>query len=190
MMRSIKKAVVQDPIVLAAPLQTRLEERPISKTILSPHDFSLDMVQKVALGLLIVPSAFGFAASLLSANGVLLAITGVLLLLCGLMLWVIRLRAGMSWEVTWYGDHVAVRDGRYGRTEQWSEPIAAYIGLKRDFGLIPRGGQYTPGREVHGLLMVHEDQFKSILLHAAYEPIGEDIVRYCEEQLDLKLRQP
>lgn len=65
MLRRIKKSMVQSPIVLAAPLHTAFTERPFTQTILAPRAFSLDSVQKVALGLLLVPAGLGFVAGLL-----------------------------------------------------------------------------------------------------------------------------
>jgi len=85
---------------LATPVQTRLEERLITKTLFSPQGFSLDALQKVALALLVVLTVIGFAANFFSANWILLGITGLMLLLCGLMVWIIRLRTGMIWKVT------------------------------------------------------------------------------------------
>jgi hypothetical protein len=187
MMRRLKKAMLQDPIVLAAPMQTRLENRPFTKTILSPGGFKLDTVQKVALALLIIPTALGFVASIFSANWVLVGITGFLFLLCALMFWVIHLRSGMLWKVTWYPNIIEVEDGRYGKAETWREPIAAFRGLQRDFALIPRANQYAPNRRVHGLLLLHPDPYKSILLHASHEPIGEEIVNYYAHHLDKTL---
>lgn len=83
-----------------------------------------------------------------------------------------------------------VQDGRYGRTERWSEPISAFSGLKRDFGRVPRGNPYTPGRKVHGLYMAQADGHKGILLHANLEPIGDGVIRCYEEQLGLGLLTP
>ncbi len=187
MLRSIKKTMLQDPIVLAAPMQTRLEHRPYTKTLLSPQGFSLDPVQKIAFAVLLVPTSIGFVASLFSANWTLAAITGFLLLLSALMVWIIRMRSRMIWKVTWYPNMVEVEDGRYGRPETWREPISAFTGLMRDSGLIRRGGRYTPSQGVYGLLLAHPDPFKSILLHAAYDHIEDDIVAYYEEQLGKKL---
>lgn len=66
MLRRIKKGWVQSPIVLAAPLHTTFVERPFTQTILAPQAFSLDSVQKAALGLVLAPAAVGFVAVLLS----------------------------------------------------------------------------------------------------------------------------
>ncbi len=187
MFRKIKKAILQNPIVLAAPLHTRLENRPISVTLLSPQGFALDTVQKIALGLLIVPTGLGFVASLFSAQWTLFFITGFILLLMGLVVWVIKLRSEMIWKVTWHRDFVEVEDGRYGQPVFWIEPLSAFSGLVRDFGLIPRVGKYSTGRRVYGLLLTHPEAFKSVLLYADYESIGDGIVAYYEEQLGQKL---
>lgn len=187
MLRTIKKVILQDPIVLAAPMQTRFENLPFTKTLVSSQDFSLDGVQKAALAVLIVPTSIGFVSSLFSTNWTLAAITGFLLLLCAFIVWIIRLRSRMSWKVTWYSNMVEVEDGRYGRPETWREPISTFTGLIRDSGLIRRGGKYTPSQGVFGLLLAHPDPFKSILLHAAYDPIDDDIVAYYEGQLGKKL---
>jgi hypothetical protein len=183
MLRRVKKAILQDPIVLAAPMRTAFGERPFTQTILSPQGYSLDPVQKAALGLLLVPAAIGFLASLFSAQWTLFFITGFLLLGCGLIIWIIRLRSQMSWQATWHEERIEVEDGRYGQPVRWTEPLSAFTGLKRDFGQIQRGGPDTPNRKVHGLLLRHPDPFKSILLHAAYHPIGEDTVAYYKAQL-------
>ena len=188
-MRRLRKAFLQDPIVLAAPLQTPLEKRPFTLTILSPSSFSLDTVQKVALALLLIPTILGFFGSLFSGDWTLVGITGVLLLLIGLMVWIIKLRSEMVWKVTWREDSVTVEDGRYGATETWTEPLTAFTGLQHDFGILPRGGQYTPNRKVHGLLLTHPtDPFKHILLHASYDKIEDDIVAYYETALGKRLQ--
>ncbi|MCA9951489.1 MAG: hypothetical protein KDE48_17690 [Anaerolineales bacterium] len=185
MLRKIKRTMLQNPIVLAAPLQTRLEDRPLTVTILSPAGFRLDTVQKVALSMLLVPAVTVFFASLISAQWTLFFITGFLLLLVGLILWIIKLRAQMVWKVTYYRDAVEVIDGRYGKPTHWTEPLSAFTGLKRDFGMIRRGGQYTPNQRVYGLLLAHPDPFKSVLLHASYDEIEDDTVAYYTAQLHL-----
>lgn len=185
MLRQIKRSMLQDPIVLAAPMQTQLEERPFTQTILSPKGFKLSTFQKVATGALLVPPILGFAFSLLTQQWIFLFITGFVLLLVGVMGWVIKLRSEMVWIVTWNYDSVEVEDGRYGKFEHWIEPLSAFSGLKRDFGVLPRGGQHTPNRKVHGLLLVHPDPFKSILLHADAKPISDQTVSYYR----MKLRQ-
>lgn len=187
MLRKLKQAMLQSPIVLAAPMQTRLEKRPFTQTILSPQGFQLDTVQKVALGLLVIPTAIGFLSSLFSAAWPLFFITGFLLLLCGFMVWIIRLRSQMVWKVTWYKDMVEVEDGRYGPPERWREPLAAFTGLVQDFGLIRSRNQYALSKRVYGLLLAHPDPFKSILLHASREKISGEIVAYYEGQLGKKL---
>ena len=187
MLRNIKKSVLQDPIVLAAPMTTRLEERPFTKTILSPQGFSLSTMQKVALGILLVPAALGFTLSLLTGQWALLGITGFLLLLVGLMWWVIRLRAQMVWIVTWHHDSVEVEDGRYGNFDHWIEPLTAFSGLKREFGALPRGGDTGPNRKVHGLMLVHQDPYKSILLHADTKPISDQTISYYRMKLKHQL---
>lgn len=187
MLRQIKKAILQDPIVLAAPLRTRFGERPFTQTILSPQEHAPDTVQKVALGLLLVPAGVGFIASLFSAQWTLFFITGFLLLGCGLIIWIIKLRSQMAWKVTWHDDRVEVEDGRYGQPVPWTEPLSAFTGLKRDFGQMQQGNQYTPNRKVHGLLLHHPDPDKSILLHADYDPIDDDVIAYYEAQLGRKL---
>ena len=187
MLRNIKKAVLQDPIVLAAPMTTRLEERPFTKTILSPQGFSLSTAQKVALGVLVVPTALGFVLSLLTGQWTLLLFAGVLLLLVGIMGWVIRLRSQMVWIVTWHHDSVEVEDGRYGKFDHWIEPLTAFSGLKRDFGVLPRGGDYGPNRKVHGLLLAHPDPDKSVLLHADTKPISDQTVSYYRMKLKHQL---
>lgn len=186
-MRKLKKAFLQDPIVLAAPLQTPLEKRPFTLTILSPNQFSLDTVQKVALALLLIPAALGFLGTLFSANWTLAAITGVLLLLIGFMVWLIKLRSEMVWKVTWHADSVTVEDGRYGPVEIWTEPLATFTNLHLDFGMQQRGGQYTPNRKINGLLLIHPDPFKSILLHASNQEIDAATIAYYESQLNKKL---
>ncbi len=110
-----------------------------------------------------------------------------MLLIVALMLWIIRLRGSMVWRVKWHDNVVEVEDGRYGPVENWLEPLDAYEGLKRDFGLIPRTNQYSVGRRVHGLLLSHPMPDKSILLHADYESIGEDVIAYYEEHLETTL---
>ncbi|MFT5193095.1 MAG: hypothetical protein ACI9EW_000919 [Cellvibrionaceae bacterium] len=55
MLRKIKKIILQDPIVLAAPLKTNLDNRPITVNLLTPKEKMMDTVQKIALALLIVP---------------------------------------------------------------------------------------------------------------------------------------
>lgn len=187
MLRKLKQSMLQSPIVSAAPMQTRLEQRPFTQTILSPSGFSLDTTQKVALGLLVVPTAIGFLSSLFSAAWSLFFITGFLLLLCGFMVWIIRLRSQMVWKVTWYKDRAEVVDGRYGPTEQWTEPLTAFIGLVQDVGLIRRRNQYAPYQYAYGLLLAHPDPFKSILLHASREKISDETVAYYEAQLGKKL---
>lgn len=187
MFRRIKKEMVQNPIVLAAPMRTALADRPFTQTILSPQGFSLDIVQKGAIALLIVPAIIGFALSLLSAAWTLFFITGFILLVMGGILWLIRLRSQMVWKATWYDDAVDVEDGRYGQITQWSEPLSAYTGLELDFGLIQQGNQYAASRKVHGLLLRHPDPFKSILLHAQDQPIDELTIADYEAQLGLKL---
>ncbi|KAA3656585.1 MAG: hypothetical protein DWQ04_30665 [Chloroflexi bacterium] len=187
MLRQIKKAVLQDPIVLAAPMQTRLEKRPFTQTILSPTGFKLSTVQKVALGILMVPPALGFVFSLLTGQWTFLFITGILLLLVGLMVWVIKLRSQMAWIVTWNYDSVEVQDGRYGKFDHWIEPLSAFTGLKKDFGVLPRGGQYGPNKKAHGLLLVHPDPSKNILLHADTKPISDQTVTYYRMKLKHQL---
>ncbi|MCA9923525.1 MAG: hypothetical protein KC421_14195 [Anaerolineales bacterium] len=187
MLRHIKKAILQNPIVLAAPMQTTFTKRPFSQTILSPKGFTLDTVQKIALTILIVPTGLGFISSLFSAAWTLFFITGFLLLLCGLIMWIIKLRSDMIWQVTWHHDSVEVEDGRYGPTIHWIEPLAAFIGLKRDFGYIHQSRQYIPNRRVHGLLLVHPDPFKSILLHADRQPIEDEVIVYYETELGQNL---
>jgi hypothetical protein len=183
MLKSITKAVLQNPIVLAAPLETRLESRPVTVQLISPGSFSLDNVQKVALGALVVPAVLGWLYSLFSAEWTLFFICGFMLLLVGLIFGILRLRAAMSWQATWHQDFVEVEDGRFGRPVQWREPLSAFSGLKRDFGLLPSFRQYSSGRRVHGLLLVHPDPQKSVLLHASYKPIGDDIAGYYAGQL-------
>ncbi|MEM7114814.1 MAG: hypothetical protein AAF614_20430 [Chloroflexota bacterium] len=188
-MRRLKKAFLQDPIVLAAPLQTPLDKRPFTLTILSPSSFSLDAVQKVALALLLIPTVLGFLGGLFSGDWTIVGITGFLLLLIGFMVWIIKLRSEMVWKVMWGKDSVTVKDGRYGATETWTEPLTAFTGLHHDFGILPRGGQYTPNRKVHGLLLTHrEDPFKHILLHASYDKIEDNVVAYYEAELEKRLQ--
>ncbi|MFW6068878.1 MAG: hypothetical protein ACOC9E_04780 [Chloroflexota bacterium] len=187
MLRRIKKEMVQNPIVLAAPMRTTLAERPVTQTILSPQGFSLDTVQKAAIVLLLVPTIIGFAASLLSAAWTLFLITGFILMMIGAILWLIRLRSQMVWNATWYDDTVEVEDGRYGQTTHWSEPLSAFTGIELDFGLIQQGNQYAAGRKVHGLLLRHPDPFKSILLHAQAQPIDASTIAWYEAQLGQKL---
>lgn len=183
MLRQVKKAILQDPIVLAAPMRTTFRERPFTQIILSPQEDSPDTVQKVAVGLLLLPAGVGFLASLFSAQWTLFFITGFLLLGGGLIAWIIKLRSQMSWQATWHEERVEVEDGRYGQPIHWTEPLSAFTGLKRDFGQIQQGSQYTPNRKVHGLLLQHPDPCKSILLHADYHPIGEDTIAYYKAQL-------
>ena len=187
MLRNIKKAILQDPIVLAAPMQTRLEERPFTQTILSPQGFSLTPVQKGVLGIWVVPTTLGFVISLLTGHWPLLLFTGFMLLLAGLMGWIIRLRAQMVWIVTWHHDSVEVEDGRYGNFDHWIEPLNTFTGLKRDFGLLPRGGQYGPNRKVHALILVHPNPYKSILLYADTEPISDQTISYYRMKLKQQL---
>ncbi len=189
MLRKIKRAILQNPIVLAAPLQTRLEDRPLTVTILSPAGFRLDRVQKVALGILLVPTLIVFISSLISAAWTLFFITGFLLLLVGLIIWIIKLRTQMVWKVTYYRDAVEVVDGRYGKPTHWTEPLSAFTGLKHDFGMIRRGGQHTPNQRVYGLLLAHLDPFKNILLHASYDKIEEDMIAYYAAQLGKELHR-
>lgn len=188
MLRKIKKAMLQSPIILAAPLQTRLDKRPFSITLLSPKGYSLDTVQKAALALLIVPTAIGFVTSLFSAQWPLFFITGFLLLLIGFMVWIIKLRSGMVWKVTWHEDVVEVEDGRYGPTEKWIEPLAAFTSLVQDVAYYPTKREYETARSVYGLFLAHPDPFKSILLHTDDNPIAEngEIIAYYEEQLGKK----
>lgn len=184
MLRKIKKGMLQSPIVLAAPLETRLEKRPFTKTILAPLAAPMNKTQKIALGLLLVPTSLAFISSLFSAQWPLFFITGFLLLLFGLMVWIIKLRSKMVWKVTWHQDSVEVVDGRYGKAQQWTEPIATFNGLMRDSGRIAQGViHHTINRKVHGLLLAHPDPTKSILLHASRQAIGDDIVAYYGEQL-------
>ena len=187
MMRNIKKAILQNPIVLAAPMQTRLEKRPFTQTILSPKGFKLATVQKVALGILGIPTVLVFAASFLWEQWTLFFISGFMLLLVSLIIWIIKLRAQMVWIVTWRYDSVEVQDGRYGKFNHWVEPLSAFTGLKREIGHTQRSGQYTPNRQVHGLLLVHPDPFKSILLHADTKPISDQSVTYYKMHLRQQL---
>jgi len=178
MLRRLNKAILQSPIVLAAPLETRLDRRPITVEILSSGEFTLDRVQQVSLGMLIIPAVLGFLFSLFSADWTLFFICSFTLMLLGVIVWIIRLRAGMFWQATWHADSVEVVDGRYGPKSVWREPYTAFKGIQRDYGQLPRiGSGYAPSRQVHGLLLEHPDPFKSVLLHASYEPIGEDVVR-------------
>jgi hypothetical protein len=188
MLRKIKKAMLQSPIILAAPLQTKLDKRPYSITLLSPKGYSLDTVQKIALALLIVPTAIGFVVSLFSAQWTLFFITGFLLLLVGFMIWIIRLRAGMVWKATWHEDVVEVEDGRYGPTERWVEPLAAFTGLVQDVGRYPTRSEHEIGRPVYDLFLAHSDPFKSVLLHTDDNSIAEntEIITYHQEQLGKK----
>ena len=187
MIRQLKKMILQSPIVLAAPMRTNLEKRPFTQTILSPQNFTMDTEQKVALGLLIVPTLFVFGSSLISGQWPLFFITGFMLMLFGFITWIIKLRAQMVWRVTWHHDLVEVEDGRYGKPEQWREPLSVFIGLQRDVGYRQRGGQYTLNRKVNGLLLAHSDPFKSILLHANIFPIEDETIAYYESMLNQKL---
>lgn len=187
MVRRIKKSLLQDPIVLATPLQTQFRERPFTQTILTPQKQTMDTVQKVSMALLTVPSAIGFIAALFTAQWVLLAITGVMLLLLGFIMWIMRLRAQMVWQVTWHDNVVEVADGRYGPTKHWLEPLDLYVGLQRDIGLRPRVNEYAAGRRYHGLLLAHPDPTKSILLHASRDPIDDASITYYATQLNQKL---
>lgn len=189
MVRKLKKSMLQSPIVLAAPMQTRLEKRPFTQTILTPPGVTFDKVQKASFGCLVIPAVVAFVASLVSANWALLLITTVFLLLVGVAVWVVKLRGQMVWRVTWHEDQVEVEDGRYGATEWWTEPLTAFTGLQREVGHIRRGGQYTPNQPVYGLLLAHPDPFKSILLHASREPIGAEAIAYYEAQLSKKLHK-
>jgi hypothetical protein len=182
-----KKAVLQNPIVLAAPLETRLERRPVTIQLLSPAGFSFDVVQRVSLSALLVPTVLGFLYSLFTAAWTLSLICGLTLLLLGVIFWIIRLRTGMFWQATWHWDSVEVEDGRYSSPINWREPLTAFSGLQKDFGLIGGARKYGSSRQVHGLLLVHPDPQKSILLHASHQAIGEDVVRYYEKQLGTKL---
>jgi hypothetical protein len=188
MLRKIKKAMLQSPIVLAAPVQTRLDKRPYSITLLSPKNDSLDTVQKVALGLLVVPALLAFISSLFSAQWGLFFITGFLLLLVGFIIWIIKLRAGMAWKVTWHEDMVEVEDGRYGPTEHWVEPLAAFTGLVQELARHSAKHKNEIGRPVYGLFLSHPDPFKSVLLHTDDNPItnNANIIAYYEEQLGKK----
>jgi hypothetical protein len=187
MFRQIKKAILQSPIVLAAPLETRLESRPVTVSLISPAGFSLARVQKAALAMLVVPAVLGWLFSLFAVEWTLFFICSVLLGLVGLIFWIQRLRAGMRWQATWYWDSIEVIDGRYGSPVRWREPLAAFRGLKRDFGLLPRVGNYSSRRRVFGLLLDHPDANNSVLLHASYQAIGEHVVAYYGEQLGKKL---
>lgn len=187
MLRKIKKAMLQSPIVLAAPMQTGLEKRPFTQTILSPTGFQLDKVQKASFGCLIIPTIIVLISSLFSANWSLLLITSFMLLPIGLAAWVVKLRSNMVWEVTWHANRVEVKDGRYGPVEQWSEPLAAFTGLQRDEGHLASTKSYRSGKRFYGLLLAHPDPFKSILLHASPEPISQETVAYYEAQLGQRL---
>ncbi|MCA9996517.1 MAG: hypothetical protein KDE56_12250 [Anaerolineales bacterium] len=183
MLHKLKKAMLQSPIVLAAPMQTRLDKRPFTQTILSAQGFQLDTVQKVAFGCLVIPTAIVLLISLFSANWSLLLITSFMLLPIGLAVWVVKLRSEMVWEVTWYADRVLVKDGRYGPVEQWSEPLTTFSGLTRDQGRTASANRYSSGRVFYGLLLAHPDPNKSILLHASRDPISAEAVAYYEAQL-------
>ena len=187
MLRKIKKAMLQSPIVLAAPMQTRLRKRPFTQTILSPKGFQLDKVQKASFGCLIIPTVIVLISSLFSANWSLLLITSFMLLPIGLAVWVVKLRREMVWEVTWYEDRVVVKDGRYGPVEQWHEPLNAFTGLARDQGRMPSANRYSSGRVFYGLLLAHPNPDKSLLLHTSRDPISEETVAYYEAQLGKKL---
>lgn len=183
-MKWLKKAILQNPIVLAAPFETKLDERPTTVTILHPTGFSLDRVQQIALALLVVPSVIFFFISLFSAEWVASGICGVVIGLIGLIVWIIYLRGNMIWQVTWHADHVEVGDGRYGPLEAWSEPIANFQGLILDSGHTATTNSYTTSPRTYGLLLKHQDSSKSLLLHAAYkERIDDETIAYYAEQL-------
>ena len=192
MLRKIKRAMLQSPIILAAPLQTRLDKRPSSVTLLSPNNYSLDTVQKVALGLLLVPALLAFISSLFSAQWSLFFITGFLLLLVGFVVWILKLRSGMVWQVTWHEDMVEVADGRYGPTEHWVEPLAAFTGLVQNVAHHAARHKNEVGRPVYGLLLAHPDPFKSVLLYTDDKPIANnaEVIAYYEKHLGKKFRKP
>ncbi len=192
MLRKIKKALLQSPIVLAVPLRTRLEERPCLVTILSPDRFALDKVQKIALGLLVIPAGVVFVTSLFSAQWTLFFITGFILLLVGFMVWTIKLRSRMVWKVTWHEDVVEVEDGRYSSADRWIEPLAAFTGLAQDFAFLRARSEHEVGRQIFGLFLTHPDPFKSILLYTNDKPIAgnEDVIAYYEAQLSKKFLGP
>ena len=183
-MKGLKKAILQNPIVLAAPFETKLDQRPAEFTILYPIGFSLDRVQQIALALLVVPAAIFFVIGLFSADWVFSGICGFVLALIGLIVWIIYLRGNMVWRVTWHENHVEVADGRYGSTEVWSEPIDNFEGLALDSGHTARVNTYSTGPRTYGLLLQHQDPYKSILLHASYqERIDDETIAYYAEQL-------
>lgn len=187
MLKRLKLAILQDPIVLAAPMETQLEKRPFTQTILSPAHYRLDKVQKVALGLLIVPAALFFLSGLLSQQWTLVLILGFLLALVGFIVWITQLRSQMFWRVTWHEGFVEVEDGRYGKIEQWTESLSSFQGLKLAFGYQQQRGKYAVNLKVNGLLLMHPDPFKSILLHANIQPIADETIAYYELQLNQKL---
>jgi hypothetical protein len=80
-----------------------------------------------------------------------------------------------------------VQDGRYGPIENWRAPLSTFKGLQQDFGTISQARRYTASRRVHGLLLVHPDPFKSILLHASHKKIADQTISYYKEQLGVEL---
>ena len=191
MLKKIKRSCLQNPLVLAAPMGTLLDERPCTSNILDPQQSSISLIQKIAFLVLVVPLGYGFLTSLYYLHWLGLAMTGFMLMLIVLAAWVSVQRSRMSWKATWHDDRVEVEDGRYGPLEQWSEPLSAFTGLKMELGVIPRvstqAEDYRPTKMVYGLMLVHPDPFKSLLLHAEKDSISDDIVAWYEQQLDKKL---
>lgn len=165
-------------------MQTRLEKRPFTQTILTPTGFQLDTAQKVALALLLIPTLLICLASLFGGDWVLFFITTFMLLLLTFIIWILKLRSQMTWKITWHPTHVEVEDGRYGPTEQWTEPLTTFTHLIQDKGYLQSYPRHRLNTPVYGLLLAHPtDPFKNLLLHASRDPISEQTIAYYEQKL-------
>ncbi|MEM7335641.1 MAG: hypothetical protein AAF490_26420 [Chloroflexota bacterium] len=179
----MKKAFLQDPIAVAAPMETEFDKRPFQKIILSPEIFALHQNQKFALWLILTPTLLILFISLIRLNWTWIIISGIIALLFGLVVAVTYMRSGMVWKVTYHTHSIEVEDGRYGNKEFWIEPLTNFKGITQQFGVLQKGNERNPDIKVYGVFLEHEDPFKSILLHADYDPIPDDVLTYYKTQL-------
>lgn len=178
--------MLQDPIVLAVPFETKLDNRPVTAHIISPPKQILDTLQKVCFAVLIIPGTIGFFMTLFNRNWEGFSIACMFMSVMCVAVWVVMLRARMVWTATWYTDRVEVEDGRYGRSVYWSEPLSAFAGLETKSARLGTSGG-SRGFEIYGLMLAHPDPEKSLLLYSSGKKVSEDVLAYYAEHLDQEI---
>ncbi len=172
----MKKALLQDPIAMAAPMETEFGKRPFQKVILSPETFTLHQTQKNALWLILTPTLLLLFYGLFRLNWTMIIISGFIAIIFGIVVGVTYMRSGMVWKVTYHSNAIEVEDGRYGKKDFWIEPLSNFKGIDQQFGVLQTGNERNPDIKVYGIFLEHEDPFKSVLLHADYDPIHIDVI--------------